>query len=713
MKKQKFTEKQILEFLVEYFHFEGFREHQLDIIKAILDGKDTLSVLGTGFGKSLCYQLPALVMAENGYSTIIIEPIISLMTDQCNRINKYLSNAKIQAKAIALHSQSDGEAIKTFKEHPENYKIIFISPEGFTSPLAKDLFVDREVSFIVIDEAHCVSLWGHDFRPTYSMIRTTIDTYCKVAPIIAAFTATATVHVIKDIIKLLRLNISIDNKDNNLFVGKMIRDNLNLLTHRCSETKKPEYIYKYVLEHKEELGIIYCNTKKNVRDLYDYLSSKGIICGKYYGISKDEAEEKASLSQRKENATTLSKFFHDESKLSCVIATSAFGMGIDKPNGRDVTYVIHYSLPRSIENYYQEVGRAGRHDDSVANCILLYSETDLFLLKAWINANPEYTADSTEYLLAMDRVNMMIEYTHLKTVQERNQFIDDYFRKYEPTIKQVDPTAYIYLNRSAYGWFLIKNKNLRNETMPDFFDVMVLDALSSFVLSGKYNITYLDILRLLSGKDYFDSKSPLKKEVIETIDNLINREIVFPFEEDKESHFLLKEDTFEKVMIKNGVSLKFNQNASSFYFNQASRYYKMATPLLALPNKEQQNQLDLLPMPQTKEGLMIKYYILSKIHYCRFMYLNGKKINWSINLSDMMYDLKISFPATVKGKLAKEKRLMRYIEDYLKALVDCKYIKTYKFDNTKRAYAKTIFLQDASGKKYNRVNVIYFNTRNV
>ncbi|MCR4694414.1 MAG: RecQ family ATP-dependent DNA helicase [Pseudobutyrivibrio sp.] len=712
MKLGKYSDNQILELLEHHFELDSFRDHQLDIIKAILAGDDTLSILQTGSGKSLCYQLPALVMAENGYSTIIIEPIISLMTDQCHRINHYLTRAHIPARAIAIHSQSDGRSIEAFFENPNYYKVIFISPEGFTSQLAKDLFANRQVSLIVIDEAHCVSLWGHDFRPTYSMIRPTIDTYCHDRPIIAAFTATATNYVVKDIINLLNLHISIDGNKSTLFKGEMIRDNLNLLTHRCSEERKPEYIYEYVLNHRDELGIIYCNTKQNVRDLYKYLNAKGIVCGKYYGVSKEGGQEKDTTSLRRSNIATLAKFFDDNSGLSCVIATSAFGMGIDKPTGRDVTYILHYSLPRSMENYYQEVGRAGRHGDNVANCILLYNKRDFFLLKAWIkawiNANPEYTTESVEYQLAMDRVDKMIEYAGLRTAQERNEFIDNYFKNYEPAITQVDPTKYVYLNRSIYGNFLLKAKNLRDETLPDFFDVMVLDALSSFVLSGKYDISYLDILRLLSGRDYFDSKSPLKKEVIRTVDKLVNKEININPDDPSKSQKLLEEGTFEKRRVKNGVTLRYNQDSSVFYFYRQNHNYKMPSSLLGLPNKEQANRLDLAPVPQTKEGLMIKYYLLSKITYCRHLYLTGQKINWSINLSDMVLNLKIEFPESEKGKIAKEKRLMRYIEDYLKALVDCKYIKTYRFATTKHSNSKTVFLHSGTtGQQYNRVNIIY------
>ncbi len=716
MRRKKYTDDEILELLKKYFIMDSFRDYQFEIIKAILSGKDTLSILGTGAGKSLCYQFPALLMAEKGQYTIIIEPIISLMIDQCNRINEYLANAKSSVKAIAINSQTSDYDIYQYKNNPEIYKIIFVSPESFTGAFADDFFQNNTVSMIVIDEAHCVSLWGHDFRPTYCMITNTIHKYCPKKPIIAAFTATATKPVVRDIIKLLDLKISPDNRDNNLFIGSMLRENLNLLSYRKKDDTKNEYIADYVLNHKDELGIIYCNTKKNVNELYKYLTDLKVNCAKYYGISNNEEGGDDSSSLRKRNSATLKKFFNDNSGLSCVIATSAFGMGIDKPTGRDVTYIIHYSLPRALENYYQEVGRAGRHTDNKTNCILLYNKKDIFLLNAWTKTNPDYISNSIEYKIAMDRINKMVDYANLKTPEERNKYIDYYFNSYEPPIEQTSSTNYIYLNRSLYGWFLIRTKNLKNPDMPDYFDVMIMDAINSLIMNGKTSFTYLDILRLLSGKDYFDSKSPLNLDVRDTIAGLANKGFSIKRNGNYEIKKMLFDNTFKKVAVKNGESLVYNHDAPSFYFDPQARYYKMPSNLLALPTKEQvsqfaENNEKLMPMPQTKEGLMIKYYLLSKITYCRHMKFTGVQRNWSINLSEMMISLNISFPASKKGEIAKKKRLLRYVEDYLKALKDYKYIYDYKFDTTKRVTGRTIFLYGSSvEQKYNRVNIIYAQT---
>ena len=774
MRRKKVSENEIRNLMQKYYGFDDFKGPQLQIISDILSGNDVLAVLGTGAGKSLCYQLPAIYLAAKGKTTIVIEPVLALMNNQCDELNYYLNKGGASFKAITINSQtSDGE-LGDFRREQDVYRIIYVSPEKFTNPKFGEMIKENDIGMIVVDEAHCTSLWGHDFRIAYSKIGTVIRKRYRSRPIVSAFTATATGHVIGDIVRLLDLRIDTGDQKQ-IYKDRIIRDNLNLITYErwylinryCrdlvkkrldyyqkshteelnskqikallddySDPAKRRFIKKYILTKQDALGIIYCNTKYEVKQLCKYLSRKSvnIDCAAYYGVSDIADPEDIENSEiiRQQNAETMNRFYNDE-KLSCVVATTAFGMGIDKSRGRDVTYIINYGIPRSVESFYQEIGRAGRHSDLVCDCILLYDTNDAEGLKSWLKYNPDYTQDSSEYKVAVDRIKKMKEYAQLTSLEERNSFIEDYFGSYTPPrdVDMTKPTKYIYLNRSKLGWYLIKPENISisNNKMPDLFDIMVLDAVNAHIINDGSDLTYLEILRTLSGKDYFDPKSPLNKAVEESLEKLKNMTIHYDNGEIQLISFEIKPRRRGQIID------NINETVPSAYFDERAIYYKMPAAYLGLPVKikkktneekegnEEKAGEDLSSIPQTKEGLMIKYYILSKITYARYLYMSYVKddrydggrrlIRSNINLSNMLHELGVCFPNTPKGDMAKKKRLFIYIRDYLESLKDKEYIADFVFDKTKRCARNTLFLYEKDENndlhEYNTVRIGFKN----
>ncbi|MCR6515636.1 MAG: DNA helicase RecQ [Clostridium chrysemydis] len=333
-----------LDILNKYYGYDKFRKGQEEIINEIIKGNDVLSIMPTGGGKSICYQIPAVIL--DGV-TVVISPLISLMKDQVDSINN------IGIKSAYINSSlSNIQIEEIFNEiRMGEVKILYVAPERLESFSFLNIISNINISQIAVDEAHCVSQWGHDFRSSYKNINKFIN-MLKKRPIVTAFTATATEEVKEDIIKLLEL------QNPKVFVAGFDRDNLELVIEKG--VNKRSYILDYVTKNKEQSGIIYCATRKEVDELYNALNKKGIEALRYHaGLSDIE---------RKENQEA---FVYD--KGSVIIATNAFGMGIDKPN---IRYVIHNNMPRTIENYYQEIGRAGR-DSEESECILLFSPGDV------------------------------------------------------------------------------------------------------------------------------------------------------------------------------------------------------------------------------------------------------------------------------------------------------------------------------------------------
>ena len=334
------------EVLKALFGYDSFRAGQKEVIDSILAGRDAFAVMPTGAGKSVCYQVPAMLLSG---ITIVISPLISLMQDQVKSLNEAGVSAAFINSSLSEHAYF--ETVR--KARQGVYKIIYVAPERLVTEGFLDLAENVKISMVTVDEAHCISQWGQDFRPSYMKIVEFVK-MLRERPVISAFTATATETVREDIICTLGLQ-------NPYFLVTGF-DRENLFFQVDKPKNKEQYILDYISEHSGESGIIYCSTRKNVESVYDLLSSKGISVGKYHaGMSTTERKKMQD------------DFVFDYT--SIVVATNAFGMGIDKSN---VRFVIHYNMPQSMENYYQEAGRAVR-DGLDSKCILLFSPQDIVI----------------------------------------------------------------------------------------------------------------------------------------------------------------------------------------------------------------------------------------------------------------------------------------------------------------------------------------------
>ena len=391
--------------LKQYFGYDSLRTGQEELINGILAGHDVLGIMPTGAGKSLCYQLPALMLKG---ITLVISPLISLMSDQVKALNQagvhaaYINSSLTENQIrIALSYASQGR-----------YKIIYVAPERLNTPRFLDFACNADISMLTVDEAHCISQWGQDFRPSYLEIAGFLTRLPR-RPIVSTFTATATERVKNDIVASLGLNNPVT------MVTGFDRPNLFFrVVTRKGGSQKDNSIINYVKKHEDESGIIYCATKKNVDKLYTLLNEQGISAGRYHaGLSNDE---------RKQNQED---FTYD--RIRVMVATNAFGMGIDKSN---VRYVLHYNMPQSLEYYYQEAGRAGR-DGEEAECVLFFSKQDIminkFLLQNKASAG-DVASDMQKTANDQRKLQQMINYC--ETDKCLREFILSYFGDTTPCI---------------------------------------------------------------------------------------------------------------------------------------------------------------------------------------------------------------------------------------------------------------------------------------
>lgn len=475
----------VFDILNKYYGYNSFRKGQYEIINNILRGRDTFCILPTGGGKSICYQIPALMFKG---VTIVISPLIALMKDQVDNLKTNGINAAYINSTQSLDSIDE---IMTMCRNGE-IKLLYIAPERLENEFFKKKLRKLNISQLAIDEAHCVSMWGHDFRRSYSLINDFVNSL-SVRPIITAFTATATKIVRDDVVKLLGL------VNPYLYVGSFDRDNLSIKVY--VEEDKLELVKDIIRSNENKAGIIYCATRKEVDGLYLYLKDLGYDVLKYHGGLRDEEKEYYQDEFLNENSNVM-------------IATNAFGMGIDKSN---VRYIVHFTMPKNIESYYQEIGRAGR-DGENSECHVLFNRSDIRTLEYLIYTTVQINRKELE----IKKLQSMIDFCEskeclrgfiLKYFGEGN--VKDYcnncsnclnseeLRDY--TIETQKILSCVYRMRERYGIAVIVDV-LRGMVGPKIVNDK-LNKLTTYGIMREYSSKFIrDLIKTLIDFGYVDLK---------------------------------------------------------------------------------------------------------------------------------------------------------------------------------------------------------------
>ena len=392
------------EILKQYFGYDSFRPGQDELVQAILSGRDTLGIMPTGAGKSICYQVPALALPG---LTLVVSPLISLMKDQVGALNEAGVPAACINSAMSFEEMRDA----LYFAGRGQYKLLYVAPERLTAPFFLDFARRVPISMVTVDEAHCISQWGQDFRPSYLKILDFLAALPQ-RPLVSAFTATATAEVRDDIIRALGLEEP--------FVITTGFDRPNLYFAVEKPSSKPSALLAHLMQRRDKSGIVYCSTRKTVEEVCDMLLSRGLPATRYHaGLDPEE------------RLANQDDFLYD--RKTVMVATNAFGMGIDKSN---VSVVIHYNMPKNMESYYQEAGRAGR-DGEAADCILLYNGQDVrtaeFLIEHSHENEDESMDEKTRRQLIerdMERLKQMTFYA--TTTDCLRRYILNYFGEKAP-----------------------------------------------------------------------------------------------------------------------------------------------------------------------------------------------------------------------------------------------------------------------------------------
>ena len=514
--------------LKKHYGYDSFRKGQESVISSIISGRDTFAVMPTGAGKSVCYQIPALLLPG---VTLVISPLISLMKDQVDTLNSVGIAATYINSSLSINEVNE----RIDKVAQGEFKLLYVAPERLESEFFCSMLNRLTISLLAVDEAHCVSQWGHDFRPSYSAISSLIGKLSG-RPIIAAFTATATEGVRQDVIKLLKL------REPDVYVTGFNRENLSFTVIR-GENKR-DFVLKYIEDNKDKVGIIYTATRKETDNLYELLHKKGYNVGKYHAGLGD--------GPRKENQE---KFLYDD--INIIVATNAFGMGIDKSN---VRYVIHYNLTKSMEAYYQEAGRGGR-DGEPSECILLFSAADVLLQKFFIEqsvVSPERKVN--EY----KKLQSMVDYSH--TTRCLRQFILQYFGEenvqdkcgncstcndeselVDITIEAQKIFSCILRMKERFGTTLIAEvlRGSKNKKVLD----LGFDKLSTYGIIKQYTVKEIrDLINVLTAEDYLslsDGQFPVVRLKDKAVAVLKSQEKVYQKVEKKKAKVARDTGLFE------------------------------------------------------------------------------------------------------------------------------------------------------------------------